>query len=69
MPPDPLKRVREARELVDQLEYELRQARLELGHTMFEAVEAGESLTAIGRITGITRQRVKQVIDRFEAGG
>jgi DNA invertase Pin-like site-specific DNA recombinase len=42
----------------------VRAARAELRAAVVQAREAGESLSAIARVVGVTRQRVNQIIGR-----
>jgi DNA-directed RNA polymerase sigma subunit (sigma70/sigma32) len=57
-----LSRVARAAERAKREEHALRAAREELRHAILAARDAGESLAAIGRTLGVTRQRVKQII-------
>jgi hypothetical protein len=64
MPVSPLTRVARAASKARRAEDTLRAAREELHATILAAREAGESLTAIARVVGVTRQRIKQMIGR-----
>lgn len=62
MPGSALTRVRRAAAKASRAEENLRAARAELHAAIVTAREAGESLTAIARVVGVTRQRIKQII-------
>jgi hypothetical protein len=62
-PQDPLTRLQKAARRVQQAEEGLASARAELRVAIREASDAGISLSAIGRELGITRQRVKQLLE------
>jgi hypothetical protein len=57
-----LGRVRRAALKASRAEENLRAARAELHNAVVAAREAGESLTAIAGVVGVTRQRIKQII-------
>lgn len=58
----PLSRVRQAAAKLRRAEEAVRVARGELRTAIVSAREDGESLAAIARTIGVTRQRVKQII-------
>jgi DNA-directed RNA polymerase sigma subunit (sigma70/sigma32) len=58
-----LARLQKASQRVRQAESGLASARLELRVAIVASYEAGASMTAIGEVLGITRQRVKQLLD------
>jgi hypothetical protein len=62
MPASALKRVRGAAAKASRAELDLRAARAELHAAILAAREAGESLTAIAGVVGVTRQRIKQIV-------
>lgn len=64
MPVSPLTRVARAATKARRAEDAVRAARAELRAAIVAAREAGESLTAIARVVGVTRQRIKQIIGR-----
>jgi DNA-directed RNA polymerase sigma subunit (sigma70/sigma32) len=64
MPDSPLTRVARAATKARRAEDAVRAARAELRAAIVAAREAGESLTAIARVVGVTRQRIKQIIGR-----
>lgn len=64
MPGTPLTRVARAVLKARRAEDAVRAARAELTAAIVAAREAGESLTAIARVVGVTRQRIKQIIGR-----
>jgi hypothetical protein len=57
-----LARVSRANAKVRRAEEALRVARAELRDTILAARESGESLAAIARAVGVTRQRIKQIV-------
>jgi DNA-directed RNA polymerase sigma subunit (sigma70/sigma32) len=57
-----LTRVARAAAKARRAEDAVRAARAELRAAIVAAREAGESLTAIARVVGVTRQRIKQII-------
>jgi DNA-directed RNA polymerase sigma subunit (sigma70/sigma32) len=59
-----LQRVARAVEKAKRAEEGLRAAREELRAAVIAARDAGETLAAIARTAGVTRQRIKQIIDR-----
>ena len=59
-----LTRVARAAAKARRAEDAVRAARAELRAAIVSAKEAGESLTAIARVVGVTRQRVNQIIRR-----
>jgi DNA-directed RNA polymerase specialized sigma24 family protein len=64
MPDSPLTRVARATTKARRAEDAVRAARAELRAAIVAAREAGESLSAIARVVGVTRQRIKQIIGR-----
>jgi len=62
MPASALTRVRRAAAKAGHAEQDLRAARAELQAAIVAAREAGESLSAIAGVVGVTRQRIKQII-------
>jgi DNA-directed RNA polymerase specialized sigma24 family protein len=60
----PLTRVARAATKTRRAEEAVRAARAELRAAVVQAREAGESLSAIARVVGVTRQRVNQIIGR-----
>ena len=58
-----LQRVERAATKVRRSEGTLREARGELRSAIVTARQAGETLTAIARVLGVSRQRVKQLLD------
>jgi hypothetical protein len=62
MPSRALGRVRRAALKASRAEENLRASRAELHNAIVAAREAGESLTAIAGVVGVTRQRIKQII-------
>jgi DNA-directed RNA polymerase sigma subunit (sigma70/sigma32) len=62
MPSSLLTRVAPAAAKTRHAENAVRAARAELRAAIVAAREAGESLTAIARVVGVTRQRIKQII-------
>jgi flagellar hook-basal body complex protein FliE len=62
MPSRALGRVRRAALKASRAEEDLRAARAELHNAIVAARKAGESLTAIANVVGVTRQRIKQII-------
>jgi hypothetical protein len=62
-PPDPLARLQRAAQRVREFETGLTDARAELREAIRAAVDAGVSMSAVARELGITRQRVKQLLD------
>jgi hypothetical protein len=62
MPGTLLTRVARAAAKTRRAENAVRAARAELRAAIVAAREAGESLTAIARVVGVTRQRIKQII-------
>jgi hypothetical protein len=62
MPSSLLTRVARAAAKARRAEDAVRAARAELRAAIVAAREAGESLTAIARVVGVTRQRIKQII-------
>jgi hypothetical protein len=59
-----LTRVARAAAKARRAEDAVRAARAELRAAVVAAREAGESLSAIARVVGVTRQRVNQIIGR-----
>lgn len=59
-----LARVARAAAKADRAEQALRAARADLRAAIVAARDAGETLTAIARTVGVTRQRIKQIIGR-----
>jgi DNA-directed RNA polymerase sigma subunit (sigma70/sigma32) len=64
MAANPLTRVRRASAKVQRAEEGVRAARKELREAILAARENGESLAAIARELGVTRQRVSQLLER-----
>lgn len=62
MPGNPLTRVARAAAKARRAEDAVRAARAELRGAILAAREAGESLSAIARVVGVTRQRINQII-------
>jgi Homeodomain-like domain len=60
----PLGQVRQAAARVRRAEQGVRKARQELRHAIIAARDSGESLAAIARTLGVTRQRVSQLLER-----
>jgi hypothetical protein len=60
----PLTRVGRAAVKARRAEDAVRAARAELRAAIIAAREAGESLTAIAHVVGVTRQRIRQIIGR-----
>lgn len=58
-----LSRIARAVAARDRAEDGLRQARRDLERAIVTAYQAGESYSAIGRVVGITRQRVAQIVE------
>jgi DNA-directed RNA polymerase specialized sigma24 family protein len=58
----PLARVARASAKVRRAEQALERARAEFRLAVIAAREAGESLAAIARTVGVTRQRIKQIV-------
>jgi outer membrane murein-binding lipoprotein Lpp len=61
---NPLSRVRMAAAKVHRAEQSVQKARRELRAAIASARDAGESLTAIAKTLGVTRQRVSQLLER-----
>lgn len=59
-----LTRVRRASAKVHRAEESVRAARSELREAIVSARKDGESLAAIARVLGVTRQRVSQLLER-----
>jgi hypothetical protein len=64
MAANPMTRVRRASAKVHRAEESVRAARKELREAILAARENGESLAAIARELGVTRQRVSQLLER-----
>ena len=64
MPASALTRVRRAAAKASRADQDLRAARAELHAAILAARDAGESLTAIAGVVGVTRQRIKQIVGR-----
>jgi DNA-directed RNA polymerase sigma subunit (sigma70/sigma32) len=64
MAASPLSRVRRAAAKVDRAEESVRKARRELRAAIAAARTEGESLAAIARALGVSRQRVSQLLER-----
>jgi phosphoribosylcarboxyaminoimidazole (NCAIR) mutase len=62
MAANPLSRVARANAKVRRAEETLRSARNEFRDAVVSAHQRGESLAAIARTVGVTRQRIKQII-------
>jgi hypothetical protein len=60
----PLSRVRAAAAKVHRAEQSVQKARKELRAAIAAARSDGESLTAIAKTLGVTRQRVSQLLER-----
>jgi DNA-directed RNA polymerase sigma subunit (sigma70/sigma32) len=58
----PLARVAKASAKVRRAEQALERAREEFRNAVVAAHEAGETLAAIARTVGVTRQRIKQIV-------
>jgi hypothetical protein len=61
---DPLTVLGQATRKVQRAEENLRQSRRELHEAMRAAHAAGISYSAIGRVVGVSRQRVAQIVER-----
>jgi hypothetical protein len=57
-----LRRVQRARAARERARDRLREVQREYEQAVRDAYDAGESLSAIGRVLGVTRQRVKQIV-------
>jgi hypothetical protein len=64
MAASPLSRVRRAAAKVHRAEQTVREARRELRAAIAAARNEGESMAAIARALGVTRQRVSQLLER-----
>lgn len=62
---DPVARIKTAQRRVERLERELEQARRAYLQAIQKAREAGMSLAQIGNELGVSRQRVRQLLDKL----
>jgi DNA-directed RNA polymerase sigma subunit (sigma70/sigma32) len=58
-----LERIRRAQQKVERQRGVLQEAREERRQAIVQALESGETLATIGRVLGVTRQRVKQLAE------
>jgi len=61
---DPLERVRRAAAKAEAAEVSRQEAREQLRQAVVEAHEGGHSYTAIGRVLGVSRQRVAELVQQ-----
>ena len=64
MADDLLERVRKAAEKAEAAEASRQEAREQLRQAVVEAHEGGHSYTAIGRVLGVSRQRVAELVQQ-----